>query len=306
MRIINPYKMFQGAFIPNALMEWRGLSQSAKLMWARLAQYAGKDGKCYPKIETLGEEIGISRVQAKRVIKELQDSSLILVKHASGKARLMHKTSEYYFLDHPVFRGGVFDTSGGIKNDPSGRVENDPSLEGSKMIRPIEENQLRESNEDISMSGQSPDEDDEKKKRFHGSVEDHALARRIYEAVLVVNQTVKEPSWDRWANEIRLMREQDDRTREDIWHVFLYANRDQFWCNNILSPGKLRKQYSLLAPRAGVLPARIPDASCDSTGQGNEKKCGDCQWLGGGKWFCRAKGDIDGVACEHFTGRENI
>lgn len=157
MRTINPYKQFQGAFLPNAIMECLDLSQSAKLMWARLAQYAGKDGRCFPSIEQLGDDIGLSRSAARKVLSELQDKGFILVRHATGKDRLMHKTSEYFFLDHPVFHEWKKVHSGGPEIGPSeesakvtsGGSENGPSLEGPKMDRPIEENQLRESDKNI-------------------------------------------------------------------------------------------------------------------------------------------------------------
>ncbi|SHO52880.1 helix-turn-helix domain-containing protein [Desulfopila aestuarii] len=157
MRTINPYKQFQGAFLPNAIMECLELSQSAKLMWARLAQYAGKDGRCFPSIEQLGDDIGLSRSAARKVLAELQEKGFILVKHAIGKDRLMHKTSEYFFLEHPVFHERKKVHSGEPEIGPSvecqkvhsGGPEIGPSLEGPKMDRPIEENQLRESDKNI-------------------------------------------------------------------------------------------------------------------------------------------------------------
>lgn len=309
MKLINPYKMFQGAFIPNALMECRELSQSAKLLWARLAQYAGQDGRCFPAIETLGEDIGLSRSMAKKVVKELVDFRLIMVRHANGKDRLMHKTSEYFFLDHEIFHDHKIVTSGGSKNGPSGRTVNGPSKEGPKMDRPIEENQLRESGLSSSSSGQEncPDGGEEKPKKYHGTVEDYELAQRIYKAVLIVNQTIKEPNWPRWANSIRLMREQDGRTHESIWHVFDWANRDPFWSNNILCPDKLREKYPQLAPKAGVV-RRLRLDSKPGRAVADERTCGECVWLGSGKWFCKAGADEHErcvAGCDSYRTKES-
>ena len=41
--VFNPYGMFVGSFVPNTLLRYKGLSSTAKLLWARLAQYAGKN-----------------------------------------------------------------------------------------------------------------------------------------------------------------------------------------------------------------------------------------------------------------------
>lgn len=53
----------------------------------------------------------------------------------------------------------------------------------------------------------------------------------------------------RWANELRLMREQDGRGPPEIRKVFDWANRDTFWRSNILSAKKLREKFDTLKLR---------------------------------------------------------
>jgi hypothetical protein len=60
----------------------------------------------------------------------------------------------------------------------------------------------------------------------------------------------KQPNLDKWANEIRLMRERDKRTDREIRATFTWANRDSFWQSNILSPSKLRDKFSTLSLKA--------------------------------------------------------
>ena len=50
----------------------------------------------------------------------------------------------------------------------------------------------------------------------------------------------------KWPDVIRLMREQDGLTHAQIWEAFDWANQDDFWATNILSPSALRKQYGRL------------------------------------------------------------
>jgi hypothetical protein len=44
----NPFRLFTGIFIPEALVRYKDLSAGAKLAYGRLARYAGHDGRCYP------------------------------------------------------------------------------------------------------------------------------------------------------------------------------------------------------------------------------------------------------------------
>lgn len=95
--------------------------------------------------------------------------------------------------------------------------------------------------------------------KFWGTQDDLTAAEFIHAKVLVVNPTAKAPNWAQWANDIRLMREQDGRTHHDICSLFKWANLDPFWSANVLCPKTLRKQWDkLTAKRAGVVrqPAR--------------------------------------------------
>jgi hypothetical protein len=54
---------------------------------------------------------------------------------------------------------------------------------------------------------------------------------------------------DTWANDIRLIRERDGKSDSDIRSLFCWANEDEFWSANILSPAKLRKQWDSLTAK---------------------------------------------------------
>ncbi|TCL06864.1 replication protein 15 [Sodalis ligni] len=56
----------------------------------------------------------------------------------------------------------------------------------------------------------------------------------------------KEPNWTVWANEVRMMRMLDNRNHRHICELFGRANKDRFWCKNILSPAKLREKWDEL------------------------------------------------------------
>ncbi|PHM49083.1 replication protein [Xenorhabdus sp. KK7.4] len=79
-----------------------------------------------------------------------------------------------------------------------------------------------------------------------GTTEDLTAAEWIYQKVLVVRPNTKTPNWASWANDIRLMRQSDNRTHAEICHLFKWANQDSFWYCNILSPTKLREKWDTL------------------------------------------------------------
>ncbi len=100
----SPYKVFIGSFIPNALMEYQGISPAAKLLWARLAQHAGKGGICYPAQTTLAKELGISARWVRKLLAELVREQFIRIIHPRGHhKKLPHATCRYHFLWHESF-----------------------------------------------------------------------------------------------------------------------------------------------------------------------------------------------------------
>ena len=56
----------------------------------------------------------------------------------------------------------------------------------------------------------------------------------------------KKPDLQKWASYIDNMLRLDKRTPEAIEAVIRWCQADDFWCNNILSTAKLRKQFDQL------------------------------------------------------------
>lgn len=75
---------------------------------------------------------------------------------------------------------------------------------------------------------------------------DLEFAEFMFDRILMIAPKAKRPNFESWANEVRLMREQDGHRPEEIRQVFEFANTDTFWAQNILSPATLRKQFPKL------------------------------------------------------------
>lgn len=95
-KYFNPYKQFNGVFIPDWLMSYDGCSIPAKMLYAVLTRFAGKDGYCYPGQQTLADKLQVSKRSIRTHITELQDANLIEKKRVG-----MGKTNRYYFVYQP-------------------------------------------------------------------------------------------------------------------------------------------------------------------------------------------------------------
>jgi len=91
----NPYKMFVGSFIPAWLESRREITSSAKLVYARLARYAGENGRAFPRQETLADELGLSVSMVRSALRELREFNLVR-SHQRG----LNQSNEYSFLVH--------------------------------------------------------------------------------------------------------------------------------------------------------------------------------------------------------------
>jgi hypothetical protein len=104
--IFVPYQVFTGiesrrhprSFILNTVMRRTDLSPIAKLLWGRLNQFAGRNGRCYPTQNRLAEELGCVPRTIVRALRGLEKAGLIRRKTPSGRARLMRATAHYEFI----------------------------------------------------------------------------------------------------------------------------------------------------------------------------------------------------------------
>ncbi|MEH6347757.1 MAG: replication protein [Bermanella sp.] len=80
-----------------------------------------------------------------------------------------------------------------------------------------------------------------------GTQEDLDSAKFIFDSVSGRTMDTNEPNWPTWANELRLMREADNRQPSHIATLFKFADSHEFWSTVILSPSSLRKHWGKLA-----------------------------------------------------------
>jgi len=71
-------------------------------------------------------------------------------------------------------------------------------------------------------------------------------ANSMWAKVQALTNQNKSPDLEAWADDIRKLVEIDRQPLVTAWEVFQWANRDDFWQSNILSPKSLRKQFPRL------------------------------------------------------------
>ncbi|HBW3593491.1 TPA: replication protein [Klebsiella pneumoniae] len=101
-----------------------------------------------------------------------------------------------------------------------------------------------------------------------GTAEDVRVAEWIFSRVRMINPTCKAPDITAWSNTVRLMRQIDNRSHQDICGMYDWASKDSFWHRNILSPDALRKQWDKLTMQRsapGVQVAGKPKVDLNNT-----------------------------------------
>lgn len=105
-----------------------------------------------------------------------------------------------------------------------------------------------------------------------GTADDLLAAQWIFSRVQVITPTAQEPNWPAWANDIRLMRDSLKVSHREICEVFTWANGNQFWQTNILSPSKLRKQWATLKAQMSQPARNAPSSSQQQIPHWNDRR----------------------------------
>ena len=117
----RPYKRFIGSIIPNSLMKYKGISDGAKICFARLCQYNGKNGSAFPSYETLANEMAVDRRTAQRRVDELVRNGLISIQYKTGR------TNTYKF----IWNSKIFEEADIKEEDTEEESTSDKSVMGS-------------------------------------------------------------------------------------------------------------------------------------------------------------------------------
>lgn len=128
----NPYGLFHGLFIPNCIAQSTYLSDQEKLLMGRLYQYAGRNGKAFPKRTVLAQELAWNLRKLDRNIQALKNKGLIKTTQADATA-----PSVYWFLWHKIYTSEfpelVSEDDCTVVQDSGGTVKNDSTIQKGQL-----------------------------------------------------------------------------------------------------------------------------------------------------------------------------
>jgi len=140
--IFNPYKLFTGLIVPEALAKCPWISPAAKLIYGRLARYAGQDGNCHPAVATLAAEVGLKRRQVQTHLKALEKANLI--KRIARRSKDQQLSNGYVFVWHPLFAPRVINPAPPGVRKPAPIPMQDPAHKESQTEESQTEEKLRD------------------------------------------------------------------------------------------------------------------------------------------------------------------
>ncbi|MFE3576873.1 hypothetical protein [Lysinibacillus sp. NPDC059133] len=219
--------------------------------WSRVSTNV-RDGHkwVYKTIDEWHEEFPFwSKRTLERVIQSLEDIEILV---AGNYNKLKMDRTKWYRIKYETLQelhekakrqndGMQTDkmTDSKTTNCQIGNRQNDVNV-SDKMAVPITREYTETTTENTQRKGNS------RKRVYDESSVHYQLANRLYQKILIDDPSFKQPNMNTWADSMRLMMEQDNRTVEQIEYLIDWSQANAFWKTNILSTKKLREKATTL------------------------------------------------------------
>ena len=215
-------------------------STTGGLLLSQLMYWFGKKDKIFKTDKEIMDETLLTERElktAKTIIKKLDFISVT-------REGLPAKT--YYEID--------WDKLAEILNN----INNSSSDETSGPVRTKRPNSTGQNVQSYKVKSLTETTTEKKSKKKIFTSDDLAVAQYLFKKIKGIYAGAKEPHWDEWANNIRLLREQDGKSLKAIRNLIdmIFEENEiydgSFWRANIRSTAKLRKQYDFIAQQIAV------------------------------------------------------
>jgi len=202
-------------------------------VYGAMAHFSDRHRTCHPSAKTIAAFCGITIRSVWRAIELLERSGLIAVER--GRTANGQPASNVYKLlpqlhSEPNDIQGASVTGGSDTNDLGVVTQTHHGVvtETTHELDPI---RTRSNEPDVSCRNLRFDESD------------MAAAKWMHGLNLELQPDRETPNFERWANDLRLMRERKGWTNEEIRELYQWCHDDVFWRTNVLSPAKLRAKW---------------------------------------------------------------
>ncbi len=207
-------------------------------------------GYSFPSYTTLKEKCCISKNTLIKGINSLEKKNLIKKEVLKGKGNKYYIDLEYLknitsSKIAPVQNLNHLDNYTSSKSEPH-RFKNCTTL--VQNLNPINTNinttTKKSSNskelEPTSNISKNKKSKKKTKKVFEPDSIEYKLSEKMYKNILEINPKAKEPNYQKWSKDFDLLIRVDKRSIKDIETLLDWIPTNNFWKNNILSPGALR------------------------------------------------------------------
>ena len=210
-------------------------STTGGILLSQLMYWFAKKDKIFKTDKEIMEETLLSEKELKNAKKLIKQLDFITVSREGIPAKT------YYEIDWEKFENCLQKKDKTVQTSESERDKQD-CPNGPNCTVPN-----GQSNKNNNYSTETTTEKKSKKKFF--TPDDLEIARHLFSKLKQINPKQKEPNWNTWANDARLLRERDGRETERIINIidkiFEYDGvwDGSFWKANIQSVRNLRKHY---------------------------------------------------------------
>lgn len=213
------------------------LSHGQQAILIAMADHADDDGsKCFPSLSRIAWKTGYDRRHVQRMTRELQKMG-VLVEVARSNRR--HPTEYQIELSAAkrkapyVTRGDIYDMRGDISNN-QGRHPDRPNHQENHQKEPSDTSSLPTRKKEQPQASEVVQPSIERLCDLMAQLQNERLGRSEYTASTT------------WKRDMRLLVEKDGRSVEAVERCLRWIHEHDFWSTNVLSPGKLRKQWNRL------------------------------------------------------------
>lgn len=217
--------------VPNWVIRSTTLHGTEKLMYIALLNRANKAGECWPSLDLLEADVGVSRKTVLRNLERLEE--LNLVERVRRRGPDGGNTSNLYRVN--VWEG---DAGASVKTTPPSGNENLPPVAQLHPPSGNENLEERPSETNTGETGSSAVADTRPEVEALLDLLDSELTRNGVTKLPVRSKKNRDA--------VRLMLDRDGRTVDQVRAAILWCQNDEFWRGNIMSATKLREQYERL------------------------------------------------------------
>ena len=214
-------------------------STTGGILLSQLMYWFAKKDKIFKTDAAIMEETFLTKKELENAKKLIKNLDFITVSREGIPAKT------YYEIDWKKFEKAL-DFSSKKEESSNNQTGKQVSTNGGNCVPP-----KGESNKNNNFNTETTTEKKSKKKIF--TPDDLAVAQYLFQKIKCIYADAKEPNWNEWANNIRLLRERDGKSLKAIRNIIDIIFEDNgvydgsFWRQNIRSTAKLRKQYEQIA-----------------------------------------------------------